>query len=489
MGEKQLIKERIANLMKLQELSVDLYPYSYKRTHFSALLKEKFDYLKNGESTEHRVTIAGRLMALREMGKASFCEIQDETGRIQIYIREDSLKEQYDIFKHLDIGDLVGIQGFIFKTKVGELTIHVKDLVLLCKCLRPLPEKFHGLQDIEIRYRKRALDLIMNPQIKEVFKTRSKIISFFRSFLEKEGYLEVEIPTLQVYYGGADARPFVTHINAWDLDLFLSISPELYLKQLIIGGMGPVFTITKCFRNEGVDKTHNPEFTMMECYKPYVDYQDVIRLIEELISETALAVNGSMIISVDGHTLDLTPPWPCLAMTDAIKKYADIDVGVLSDDELNTILSNYNICYEGDFSRGLAVEKIFEELVEDKLIQPVHIIDHPMESSPLCKGHRKKEGFIERVESYVNGFEISNGYSELNDARLQRVLLEAQEEKKQRGEEHYPMDENFVEMLEYGMPPTGGLGIGIDRIVVLLLEQKGIRDVLLFPTMKPEKKE
>ncbi len=490
MGEKELIQERWNKFEDLQKLGIAAHPYSYPRSHFSHDIKDKYDHFKAGEKASEKVCIAGRLMAMRLMGKAGFGEILDESGRIQFYISENDDPEQFKIYKKLDIGDIIGIKGLPFKTKVGELTIHNEELTFLCKCLRPLPEKFHGLKDIEIRYRKRPLDLFMNPEIRSAFRNRSKIISFVRNFLDNQGFLEVEIPTLQVQYGGANAKPFITHINAWDMPLFLSISPELHLKRLVVGGLGPVYTITKCFRNEGADQTHNPEFTMMECYLPYSDFSAVMKIAEDIVAGACQKIHGTMKIKIGEHEINLAPPWKTYTMIEAIKKFAEIDVEKMDDKQLKQILRNFNIEYEGDFSRGLVIAKIFEELVEDKLIQPTHITEYPQETCPLAKPHRSKPGFIERFESYLNGAEILNGYSELNDARLQKLLFQAQEDRGRGGdEEFHPMDMDYVETLELGMPPTGGLGIGIDRITTFLLNQEGIRDVILFPTMKPEKKD
>lgn len=489
--EHHLIQERIRKLNELKELGVEPYPYSYEVTHKASDIREKYDKLKEEEKTKDKVKVAGRIMQLRKMGKASFAHLQDSSGKIQFYIRQDDVGEdQYKVLKKCDIGDIVGVEGVIFKTKTGEVSIYVEKFDMLCKTLRPLPEKFHGLQDTEIRYRQRYLDLIMNSDVKDVFIKRTRIIKAVKEFMDSKGFLEVETPVLQTVYGGAEARPFVTHINAWNMSMYLGVSPELFLKRLIVGGYDKVYTVCKNFRNEGVDKTHNPEFTMLEFYQAYVDYTEVMKLTEEMFDFVAKKVNGTTKIKVDGVELDLKAPWPRLSVKEALKKYADIDVDKLDDAELKAKLLGYNVEYEGDFTRGLAITLLFEELVEDKLTQPVFIIDFPKEASPLCKKKRGDDELIEKVEPYINGWELGNGYSELNDPILQKELLSAQAEELRAGfEEKHPMDEDFINSIEVGLPPTGGMGIGIDRMIILLTEQSSLRDVLLFPTMKPEVKE
>ncbi len=488
-SEDQLIKQRLEKLKELMDKGIKPYEvYKYKTNSCAKEVFEKNKDLKKEDKSKELVRLAGRVMNLRFMGKASFGHIQDNSGKIQFYVREDDIGEKnYNLFKKLDLGDFIGVEGNVFRTKMGEISIWVKKLEILCKALRPLPEKWHGLKDVEIRYRQRYVDLIVNPNVKEVFEKRSKIIKAMREFLDSKGYLEVEIPTLQQVYGGANARPFTTHLNALNIDLYMSISPELYLKRLIVGGFDKVFTICKNFRNEGVDKTHNPEFTMMECYSAYEDYEDMMKLTEEMVSYIAKKVNGSTKVKYQGREIDFKKPWMRMTIKEAIKKYVKIDVNKLSDKELKEVLINYNIEYEGDFSRGLAIELIFEELVEDKLIQPIFITDYPKESTPLCKLKRGNNELIERFEPFVNGWEIGNAYSELNDPILQKKLLREQEEKGRGGdEEAQPYDDDFVRALEYGMPPTGGLGIGIDRLVMLLTDSATIRDVILFPIMKPQ---
>ncbi|MFC1741706.1 lysine--tRNA ligase [Nanoarchaeota archaeon] len=491
--ENRLIKERIAKLDRFREAGVEPYPYSFDKDVHAKDIKEKHANLKPEEHTEDQVAIAGRLMQLRVMGKASFAHLQDETGRIQIYMTRDDLGEDvYKIAKKLDIGDIIGIKGNVFATKTGEVSVYAKEFTLLTKTLRPLPEKYHGLQDKELRYRQRYLDLMMNPDVKDTFMKRSRMVSAVREFFgNQEGFMEVETPSLQIIYGGANAKPFKTYINAWDMNMYLSISPELYLKKLLVGGFEKVYTICKNFRNEGVDKSHNPEFTMLECYKSFVDFNEMMRLCEQCYEFACKELNnGSTKVK---HTymgkeveLDFKAPWQRMTMLEAIEQHAGIDISTMDDNQLQEVMRNYNIEYEGDFSWGTAVSLIFEELVEPKLIQPIHITEHPKESTPLCKASRADPRLIERFEPFCLGMELGNAYSELTDPILQRQLLEQQAEELRGGaEEAHPMDEDFVQSIEYGMTPAGGMGIGIDRMAILLTGTESIRDVILFPTMKP----
>lgn len=493
--EDNYIKDRKAKRDQIIEREVEPYAYRYERTHHAEqITKEYQDKLEPGDYAATQVSLAGRIMQTREMGKATFYHIMDESGRIQVYFKQDEIgKDAYKLLKKFDIGDFIGIAGDVFKTKRGEVTVYVKEYEFLTKSLRTLPEKYHGLKDTEIRYRKRYLDLIMNPSVRVTFQLRSKIIRLIREYLQEKGFMEVDVPALQTMYGGANARPFKTHINAWDMDMYLSISPELYLKRLVVGGFEKVFTICKNFRNEGVDRTHNPEFTMLEYYQAYADYNDMIKLTEKMIESVAKTVLGDTKVHYQGQVIDFKTPWKRLTMEQAVNEYADIDVSKYSDEELFDLRLTYNIEYEGDIrdlTRGLMIQLLFEELCEDKIMQPVHIIDHPKESTPLCKAKRGDKELIERFESYAMGAEITNGYSELNDPELQRQLLQQQAEQLRRGmEESHPMDEDFVQAIEYGMPPTGGVGIGLDRIVMLLTDEPSLRDVILFPTMKPVKED
>jgi lysyl-tRNA synthetase, class II len=487
--ENQLIKERKRKLDEIRAKDIEPYPYSYTAKDHACEIQEKHKGLENEEKTNFHASVAGRLMSLRNMGKAAFANLQDTTGKVQLFFREDSLgKEDYKVLKLYDIGDIIGAEGKIFKTRTGEVTIDVSKFVMLTKTLRPLPEKFHGLKDTETRYRQRYLDLITSPESKRVFEERSKIIFAIREFMASHMFMEVETPTLQAIYGGASAKPFVTKHNALNMEFFMRISPELYLKRLIVGGYERVFEICKNFRNEGIDIRHNPEFTMMEIYMAYADYNDMMKFTEELYNYVAKKVIGKTKISYQGKEIDLKSPWQKLTMKDAIKKYADIDVDTLDDEALKNIMRNFNIEYENDYSRGKAIQLIFEELCEDKLFEPVFIMDHPKESTPLCKKHRKNNELVERFEPYIAGMEMGNGYSELNDPLEQREKLMQQAQAKMKGDEDAnPMDEDFVRAIEYGMPPTGGVGIGIDRMVMILTGQASIRDVILFPTLKTEK--
>jgi lysyl-tRNA synthetase class 2 len=493
--DNRLVKERVDKLHKLRELGINPYPYSFAVSHRSKDILSKYDHLKPEEKTKDKVKVAGRIMQLRRMGKASFMHIQDDKGKLQAYFRADDIGDKtYDLLKLLDIGDIIGIEGTVFKTKTGEVTVYASDFDTLCKSIRPFPEKYHGVQDKELRYRKRYLDLIFNPESKEVFVKRSRMIEAVRDFFRNRGFMEVETPALQTIYGGANAKPFVTHINAWDMKMYLSISPELYLKRLIVGGFDKVFTICKNFRNEGVDKFHNPEFTMLESYQAYVDYNDVMKLLEECYEHTCVKVNGSTKVNhvYNGQPveIDFKAPWPRMTMADSLKNFAGIDVSKADRDELEQLMINYSVEYEGDFTKGLAIQLLFEALVEEKLIQPIHITDHPYETTPLCKQHRSNPELIERFESYCLGAELCNAYSELNNPLVQRKLLEEQAEELRGGaEEAHPMDEDFIESIEYGMPPTGGLGFGIDRMAIVLIGAESIRDVILFPTMKPAAEE
>jgi lysyl-tRNA synthetase class 2 len=484
----EYMEQRVKKLNELRDAGIEVYPHSYDKKNDSVDILENHDKLKSGEETKTKVSIAGRLMTLRSMGKAGFGHVQDGKGRIQIYVRKDELNEKdFEVFKKSDLGDIVGVKGFVFKTKKGEVSIRAKEFVLLSKCIRPLPEKWHGLKDKEVRYRKRYLDLITNPEVKKTFVMRSKMIDAIREFLIKKNFLEVDTPILQPIYGGASARPFKSFLNELKMDVYMRISNELYLKRLIVGGFEKVFEFAKDFRNEGIDKTHNPEFLQMECYWSYADYEDVMKLTEELYSFVAKKVFGTTKFEWQGKKFDVKAPWRRMTMEQALKKYVSIDVDKMDDSQLKETMRGYNVEYEGDWSRGLGITLLFEELVEDKLIDPVFIIDHPKESTPLCKAKRGNVDLIERFEPYICGMEIGNAYSELNDPILQRKLLEDQAKQLRSGdEEAHPMDEDFVESMEYAMPPTGGLGLGIDRMVMLMTDSPSIRDVILFPFMKPE---
>ena len=438
--------------------------------------------------------VAGRIMASRVMGKASFCTIQDEQGKIQLYVAQKNIgEEKYSLFKKLDLGDIIGVSGIVKKTQVGEITVYIDDLTLLTKNIRPLPvvkekdgKQYDLFSDKEQRYRHRQVDLLVSPGVKEVFVKRIKIIKNIKKILDQRGFLEVETPILQSIYGGAAASPFTTHHNALNLKLYMRISPEPYLKRLIVGGFDKVYELSKCFRNEGIDKSHNPEFTILELYEAYKDYHDMMDLTEELFVQTALEINGTTKLNFAGEEIDLKPPWRRLKMVEALKEYAKLDVLSLSDADLQDLLKKEGEELKGDFVRGLAINKLFEIFVEDKLVQPVFITHHPLETTPLCKPEYGDENFLQRFELFIKGMEFANAYSEANDPLLQRKTLYEQSLRRNIDEENPPMDENFVQAIEAGMPPTGGLGIGIDRLVMLLTGETSIRDVLFFPTMRPE---
>lgn len=483
----RLVEQRIENLKELVKLGINPYPYKFEKQDYAAEIQKTFAKLKNEEKVKTIVRTAGRLMTIRDMGKAAFANLHDESGKVQLFIRKDFVGDkQYALFKRFDLGDIIGIEGPVFKTKTGEVTIEVKKIELLCKSLRPLPEKWHGISDPEIIYRQRYVDLMISKEKRDVFVMRSKILNAVREFLMEKGFTEFETPVLQPIYGGANAKPFKTKHNALDMELFLRISPELYLKRLIVGGYEKVFEICKNFRNEGMDHTHNPEFTMLEAYQAYADYNDMMDLFESIYEYAAKKVLGTTKIKYQNKIIDVKKPWKRIPMLDAIKQHTNIgDVRKLTDQELKEIMRNYNVEYEGDWNRGLAIMRIFEELVEGKIEQPTFITDHPKETTPLCKLHRKHPDLVERFEPFINGWEAGNAYSELNDPILQRVLLQKQAEQLRAGvEEAHPMDEDFLRAIEFGMPPTGGIGLGIDRMTMLFTNQASIRDVILFPTLR-----
>ncbi|MEK6816573.1 MAG: lysine--tRNA ligase, partial [Nanoarchaeota archaeon] len=423
-ADNQYVKDRMEKLRRWIELGVNPFPYKYEKTHDSVEVVDKAKDLEPGKASRKFVSVAGRVMSIRVMGNASFAHIQDEKGKVQIYFTKNDLGDNYKPFsKLLETGDFVGVYGKVYKTNRGEPTVMATKMELLSKGLRPLPEKYHGLTDAELRYRQRYVDLFVNPEVKAVFETRAKIVSAVREFLESKGFIEAEIPLLQPIYGGGSARPFKTHINAWDFDMYLSISPETYLKRLLVGGFEKVYFMGKNFRNEGSDKTHNPEFTMMECYQAYADYEDMMELTEDLYVFVCMKVLGTTKVKYQDKTIDFRKPWKRLPMKEAIKTFADIDVDKLDDDELQNAMRNFNVEYEGDFSRDLAIELLFEELCEDKLIQPTFITQQPKGSTPLCKVKRNDPNVLERFEPFVNGWEIGNAYSELNDPIIQEKLF------------------------------------------------------------------
>ncbi len=488
MGRKeQIIGERKRKLTELRKL-VNPYPHKYEQKDFSIDVKEKFADLKDDEKSRSKVQIAGRVMSKRNLGKLIFANLQDGKGSIQIILQKDG-KDGFKLFKSfVDVGDFVGINGLVMKTRTGEVSVLAKDVKMLSKSLHPLPEKWHGLKDAEEKYRKRYLDLIMNPEVKAVFDKRTKILSAIREYMEKREIIEVETPFLQTLYGGAAAKPFKTHLNALDIDLFLAISPELFLKRLIVGGYDKVYTISRNFRNEGIDRWHNPEFTMLETYLTYQDYNDMMELFEGLYEYVAKKVNGTTKVKFKGKVVDFKKPWKRMTMVQAIKKYAKIDIDKMSDKEISTFVKKNKIDSKEN-NWGWNVQAIFEHFCEPAIEQPTFIIDHPLETTPLCKTHRNEKlcHLIERFEPFCMGAELGNAYTELNDPELQRELLESQQKALKKGdEEANPLDEDFLNAIEIGMPPTGGIGLGVDRMVMLLTGQDSIKDVILFPFMRPE---
>ena len=479
----QLLKVRREKLANLQAEGKDPFVITkYDVTHHSMEIKDNYDTLEGKE-----VSVAGRMMFKRVMGKASFCNIQDLQGNIQSYVARDDIGEDsYKDFKKYDVGDILGIKGFVFKTKTGEISIHAKEVTLLSKSLQILPEKYHGLTDTDTRYRQRYVDLIMNEDVKDTFIKRSKVISSIRRYLDGQGFMEVETPMLVSNAGGAAARPFETHFNALDEDLKLRISLELYLKRLIVGGMERVYEIGRVFRNEGLDTRHNPEFTLMELYQAYTDYHGMMDLTENLYRYIAKEVTGSEVLTYGEHTMDLSKPFERITMVDAVKKYANVDFNEVADTAAAKKLADEDhIEYEDRHEKGDILNLFFEEYVEEHLIQPTFIMDHPIEISPLTKKKPDNPDYVERFEFFMNGWEMANAYSELNDPIDQRERFEAQEKAFEAGDdEANHTDEDFLNALSIGMPPTGGIGFGIDRMVMMMTNSPAIRDVLLFPTMK-----
>jgi len=489
-----LIKRRYEELDTLIKSGVLPYAYSYDVDSSSQDIKSNFK-----DDEKRNVRIAGRIMAIRRMGKASFAHLMDHKGRIQIYLRKDDIGEEYNAFKLMDIGDVVGVEGYTFKTKTGEISVHVTSLKLLAKSIRPLPiakettdeqgkKVIHDqFVDKELRYRQRYVDLIVNPSVRGIFEYRSKIITAMRRFLDEQSYVEVETPVLQPLYGGAAARPFTTHHNALDTDLYLRIADELYLKRLIVGGFNGVYEISKDFRNEGMDRTHNPEFTMMELYVPYKDYFWMMDFVEKLITNICNSVFNTLEFTFEGKSLNFKIPWKRISYVEAIEEKTGMNVISDSEKELEGAAKKLGIELDAIDNRAKLIDEIFGEAVEPDLIEPTFVIDYPMILSPLAKKHRSKEELVERFEAYVGGKELCNAFSELNDPIDQRKRFEVQVKLREAGdEEAHQIDEDFLRAIEYGMPPTAGLGIGVDRLVMLLTNQPSIRDVILFPQMRPE---
>jgi lysyl-tRNA synthetase class 2 len=481
-GNEQIGLRR-QKLPKLRERGIDPYGGRFDRTHLVGEITGRFSELEN-----QTVRIAGRLIAKRDQGKAAFANIIDQSGNIQLYAKIDILSEaKYQDFLDLDLGDIIGLTGKVFKTHREQITVQVEDFQLLTKALRPLPEKWHGLKDTDLRYRQRYLDLISNPEVMRTFLKRTKVIVTIREILDQNGFIEVETPVLSVIAGGGHARPFTTHHNALDLDLTMRIALELYHKRLIVGGFDRVYEIGRCFRNEGISTKHNPEFTMLELYQSYADYQVMMDLTEKLITEVAIKVNGSTKLEYQGTPIDLTPPWPRISIVEAVKNYTGIEWGkVTSDEAAVTAAQSLGLKIDPKATKGMVWDEVCSEFVEPKLIQPTFLIDHPIEVSPLAKKKTDRPEFTYRFELFIYGRETANAFSELNDPIDQRErFLEQAKEKAKGNEEAMVWDEDFLIALEHGMPPTGGMGMGIDRLVMLLTDSPSIRDVILFPLMRP----
>ena len=480
----EVLQVRRDKLSELQKMGRDPFKISkYDVTHHSNEVVDNYDSLEG-----QKVSLAGRIMSKRIMGKASFMHLQDQNGRIQAYVKRDDIGvDEYKLFKTYDIGDIVGIEGFVFKTKTEEVSVHVEKLVLLSKSLQVLPEKYHGLKDVDLRYRQRYVDLIVNPEVKDAFLTRTKALKALRSYLDERGFLEVETPILNTIAGGANARPFITHHNTLDIPMYLRIANELYLKRLIVGGFDKVYEMGRMFRNEGMDMKHNPEYTAIELYQAYADYKDMMDITENVISHMAEVATGSMKINYQGTEIDFTPPWKRMTMEECVKEYAGVDFSEINtDEEALAIAREKGIEITPGMRRGEVINAFFEEFGEDKLIQPTFITHHPVEVSPLAKRNVEDPRRTDRFEAFANKWELANAFSELNDPIDQRGRFEDQVRKRELGDdEACEMDEDFINALEVGLPPTGGLGIGIDRVIMLLTDSTTIRDVLLFPTMKP----
>lgn len=491
-----LIKRRLEELDELTKLGFETYAYSFEVDSNSETIKRNFV-----EGSEMNVKIAGRLMALRRMGKASFAHIQDHLGKVQIYLRKDDVGQSYDAFKLMDIGDIIGVEGYVFKTKTGEISVHTKSLKLLAKSIRPLPipkevidengnkTLFDQFVDKELRYRQRYVDLIVNPQIRNTFYLRSKVVSAIRRLLDSYGYLEVETPILQPLYGGAAARPFITHHNTLDTDLYLRIADELYLKRLIVGGFNGVYEISKDFRNEGMDKTHNPEFTMMELYVPYKDYEWMMTFVEQMFNYICQEVFGKHEFEFENNKINFASPWKRISMVDSLLDKTSLNIVDASVEELHAAAERLHVEVNPNEGKAKLIDELFSVLIQPELIQPTFVVDYPLEISPLAKKHRTKKGVVERFEVFAAGRELCNAFSELNDPLDQRARFEDQLKMKEAGdEEAHQLDEDFIRAIEYGMPPTAGLGVGIDRLVMLLTNESSIRDVIFFPQMKAEVK-
>ncbi len=489
--EAQILQTAKEEIKKLREEGIEPYAYKYDRDRYISEIHEKYKDIGIDELIEDKVSIAGRLMAIRRHGKASFAHISDISGQIQLYIKKNEIGEfSYNLFKKLNVGDIIGVKGFIFKTRTGELTVLVKELVLLAKSVRPLPEKWHGLRDVETRYRKRYLDLIVNPRAREIFVLRSKLIHYMRTYLNDNNFLEVETPILQPLYGGAMAKPFKTYHNALDMEMYLRIAPELYLKRLIVGGLEKVYEINKNFRNEGISIRHNPEFTMMELYEAYNDYIGMMEFTEKMIVSIFEKLGLGTKISYQGKELDFSLPWRRMTFIEAIEEYSGYKVSEMQDDEILSLKDKLELEIVGELTKYKILKELFEKYAEENLIQPTFIMDYPTEISPLAKKKRDNPEFTERFELFIAGQEVGNAYSELNDPEDQLERFKKQQEEKKKGDvEAHEIDYDYIEALEYGMPPTAGLGIGIDRLVMIATDSPSIREVILFPHLRKEKRQ
>jgi len=500
--QEEIRREKLAEMIMM---GIEPYPAAlYPVTGHAANIKESFTEEKKDNPGFAEICVAGRIMSIRDMGKANFAVLQDSTGKIQLYIRRDDIcpdedKSLYDVVwkKLIDIGDFIGVKGFVFKTKTGETSIHVKELTVLTKSLKPLPvvkeaegQTFDAVTDPEFKYRQRYADLVINPQVKETFIKRTKLINAMRDFLNEQGALEVDTPVLQSIPGGAAARPFTTHHNALDIPMYLRVANELYLKRLIVGGFDWVYEFSRNFRNEGMDRTHNPEFTVLEFYVAYKDYLWMMETTEQLMEKAAMAVNGTTKIMVEGKEIDFKAPYRRVTMYDAIKEYTGFDISNMNEQQIRDVCRQLHVHADNTMGKGKMIDEIFGDKCEDHFVQPTFILDYPVEMSPLTKKHRSKPGLVERFELLANGKEIANAYSELNDPVDQRERFEEQVKLMERGDDEAMfIDYDFLRSLEYGMPPTSGIGFGIDRICMLLLDQPSIQDVLLFPMMRPEKRD
>ncbi len=493
--DNKILRDLREKLERFREMGINPYPNRYRITHRIGEVVERFkdEYDQEKLASFGEVSLAGRMMSLRLHGKISFAHIKDQTGRIQIFVQRDAVGADFyrNVFKKLDVGDILGVKGTLFRTKTGELTVNCSEVKLLSKVLRPLPEKWHGLKDVETRYRQRYLDLMVNEDSRRVFEIRSRVIRMIREFLVSKGFVEVETPMMQPIPGGAAARPFVTHHNALDIDLYLRIAPELYLKRLVVGGFDRVFELGKCFRNEGISSMHNPEFTMVEFYMAYADYRDLMELTEEMIPQIVEAIHGTKRITYQGVELDFTPPWRKVSFFEALEEIGGVPRAVVEDEgEARRLAKELEIDVDSILSHGKLLGEIFEKTVEEKLVQPTFVYDYPKDISPLAKSREDNPDIVERFELFIAGREIANAYTELNDPIDQKQrFLQQLREREAGDEESHRMDEDYIVALEYGLPPTAGEGIGIDRLVMLLADAPSIRDVILFPTLRPERME